>query len=195
MTHLAQLDWPGNIRQLENTVYRAVVMSESDQLACRISRKRSATRSRSRTRRLRPASRWSSHHRRRLPWYRVAIHRSPRSPQPAALPMLSADGEVRPLDTQEHGKKMRSSASRSRIIAVRCPRSRAGSRFSWPLALYRQLDGPPPLSRRKSTREEHLPVGTMWLHPDGKYSVANQRLSPLAEPCWPLRDGDKTKGG
>ena len=32
MTHLAQLDWPGNIRQLENAVYRAVVMSESDQL-------------------------------------------------------------------------------------------------------------------------------------------------------------------
>jgi len=32
MTHLAQLNWPGNIRQLENTVYRAVVMSESDQL-------------------------------------------------------------------------------------------------------------------------------------------------------------------
>jgi DNA-binding NtrC family response regulator len=32
MAHLAQLDWPGNIRQLENTVYRAMVMSESDQL-------------------------------------------------------------------------------------------------------------------------------------------------------------------
>src|SRR6266436_4993210 len=32
MTHLSQLDWPGNIRQLENAVYRAVVMSESDQL-------------------------------------------------------------------------------------------------------------------------------------------------------------------
>jgi DNA-binding NtrC family response regulator len=32
MTRLAQLDWPGNIRQLENTVYRAVVLSESDQL-------------------------------------------------------------------------------------------------------------------------------------------------------------------
>ena len=32
MAHLAQLDWPGNIRQLENAIYRAVVMSESDQL-------------------------------------------------------------------------------------------------------------------------------------------------------------------
>src|SRR3954466_3337521 len=32
MTRLSQLDWPGNIRQLENAVYRAVVMSESDQL-------------------------------------------------------------------------------------------------------------------------------------------------------------------
>jgi DNA-binding NtrC family response regulator len=32
MAHLTQLDWPGNIRQLENAVYRAVVMSESDQL-------------------------------------------------------------------------------------------------------------------------------------------------------------------
>src|ERR1700719_1424548 len=32
MAHLSQLEWPGNIRQLENAVYRAVVMSQSDQL-------------------------------------------------------------------------------------------------------------------------------------------------------------------
>src|SRR5271165_252781 len=32
MAHLAQLEWPGNIRQLENAIYRAVVMSDSDQL-------------------------------------------------------------------------------------------------------------------------------------------------------------------
>ncbi|MET0877627.1 MAG: sigma-54 dependent transcriptional regulator [Tardiphaga sp.] len=32
MTTLAQMEWPGNIRQLENAVYRAVVMSEGDQL-------------------------------------------------------------------------------------------------------------------------------------------------------------------
>src|SRR6516225_6376267 len=32
VAHLAQLDWPGNIRQLENAVYRAVVMSEGEQL-------------------------------------------------------------------------------------------------------------------------------------------------------------------
>jgi DNA-binding NtrC family response regulator len=32
MAHLSQLEWPGNIRQLENVVYRAVVMSDHDQL-------------------------------------------------------------------------------------------------------------------------------------------------------------------
>jgi DNA-binding NtrC family response regulator len=32
MAHLAQLEWPGNIRQLENAVYRAVVMSDGEQL-------------------------------------------------------------------------------------------------------------------------------------------------------------------
>jgi DNA-binding NtrC family response regulator len=32
MARLTRLEWPGNIRQLENAVYRAVVMSEADQL-------------------------------------------------------------------------------------------------------------------------------------------------------------------
>src|SRR2546427_4586299 len=33
MAHLSQLEWPGNIRQLENAVYRAVVMNDGDQLS------------------------------------------------------------------------------------------------------------------------------------------------------------------
>src|ERR1700755_3568622 len=32
MARLSEFDWPGNIRQLENAVYRAVVMGEGDQL-------------------------------------------------------------------------------------------------------------------------------------------------------------------
>lgn len=32
MAHLLQLEWPGNIRQLKNAVYRAVVMSDHNQL-------------------------------------------------------------------------------------------------------------------------------------------------------------------
>ncbi|MDE5441902.1 response regulator [Bradyrhizobium sp. CSA207] len=32
VAHLSELEWPGNIRQLENAVYRAVVMSDGDQL-------------------------------------------------------------------------------------------------------------------------------------------------------------------
>src|SRR3954466_3045192 len=32
VAHLAQLDWPGNIRQLQNQVYRAAAVSDGDQL-------------------------------------------------------------------------------------------------------------------------------------------------------------------
>ena len=58
MAHLSQLDWPGNIRQLENAVYRAVVMSESDQLG--LADFPQAPRNRRRPDCDRMASRWSS---------------------------------------------------------------------------------------------------------------------------------------
>ena len=55
MAHLSQLEWPGNIRQLENAVYRAVVMSDTTSSAWPIFRK--APRSRLRRPMARPARR------------------------------------------------------------------------------------------------------------------------------------------
>ncbi|MFZ5732820.1 MAG: sigma-54-dependent transcriptional regulator, partial [Pseudomonadota bacterium] len=101
MAMLSQADWPGNIRQLENAVYRAVVMSEGDELT--------------------PAD--FAH----TPALATAVPAAPADPltiaplhapsvapatapsidmpimQPAAgmLPMLTVDGEMRPLEELE----------------------------------------------------------------------------------------------
>ncbi|HEX5232519.1 MAG TPA: sigma-54 dependent transcriptional regulator [Bradyrhizobium sp.] len=102
---LSQLDWPGNIRQLENAVYRAVVMSEADQLGV-ADFPQAATQSQAM-----PAA---GH----APGEPLAIdpgfHSTapaivsgseiPIAPLPAAsgaLPMLTASGEMRPLEELE----------------------------------------------------------------------------------------------
>ena len=100
MAHLAQLDWPGNIRQLENTVYRAVVMSEGDQLGLPDFPQAVGH----------AAPDADSPHSEPLvvapstapPWCRVTTYRSRRSRTAGSLAMLTADGEVRPLEEMEN---------------------------------------------------------------------------------------------
>jgi DNA-binding NtrC family response regulator len=100
VAHLSQLDWPGNIRQLENAVYRAVVMSESDLLGL-------------------PEF---PHTAGQAATYKEMAHDEPLIVAPAAAPalasgsdipvapfaaagslsMLDASGDVRPLDDMEN---------------------------------------------------------------------------------------------
>src|SRR6476660_2813048 len=104
MAHLAQLDWPGNIRQLENTVYRAVVMSESDQLGLSDFPQAVAQSP--------PASEPHSPHREPLILdagfhstapATVSGNEIPIAPLPSAgmLAMLTTSGEIRPLEEME----------------------------------------------------------------------------------------------
>jgi DNA-binding NtrC family response regulator len=100
MAHLSQLDWPGNIRQLENAVYRAVVMSEGDQLAAADFPQSASVPSPSMATSygealiVEPA----------LPvTAMVSGNEIPIAPMPAAgmLPMLTHGGDVRPLEELE----------------------------------------------------------------------------------------------
>jgi DNA-binding NtrC family response regulator len=99
MAHLSQLDWPGNIRQLENTVYRAVVMSEGDQLGLADFPQAAAH----------PVSE-GTHHSEPLvvgPSTAPAMvsgNEIPIAPlaSPGSLAMLSSAGEVRPLEEMEN---------------------------------------------------------------------------------------------
>lgn len=98
MSVLTQLDWPGNIRQLENAVYRAVVMSESDQLGLSDFPQATA-----------PAAPMPSHAGAPL-IVEPAYHATAPTMVPDATPLLAAvgslsllasDNEVRPLEELE----------------------------------------------------------------------------------------------
>ncbi len=103
MARLSQLDWPGNIRQLENAVYRAVVMSESDQLGLADFPQAQAGSA---------GSHEQDHHAEPLT-IEPAFHTTapamisgseiPIAPVPAtgSLAMLTSAGEVRPLEEME----------------------------------------------------------------------------------------------
>lgn len=99
VAHLAQLDWPGNIRQLENAVYRAVVMSEGDQLGLDdfpllASHPHSATEIPTAPLMIEPMAAPSV----------VSGNEIPIAPLPlaGALTMLTPTGDVRPLEDMEN---------------------------------------------------------------------------------------------
>jgi len=103
MAQLSYLEWPGNIRQLENAVYRAVVMSETDQLGL-ADFPQTAAHS--------PAMP-DAHHRAEPLIVEPAFHSTvpamvsgneiPIVPLPSVgmLPMLTSAGEMRPLEEME----------------------------------------------------------------------------------------------
>jgi DNA-binding NtrC family response regulator len=104
MAVLSQREWPGNIRQLENAVYRAVVMSEGDQLGL-ADFPQAAVQS--------PGVADAHNHDVQPLIVGPAFHSTapamvsgneiPIAPLPSAgtLPMLTSGGEVRPLDEME----------------------------------------------------------------------------------------------
>ncbi|WP_315835423.1 sigma-54 dependent transcriptional regulator [Bradyrhizobium prioriisuperbiae] len=105
MALLSQADWPGNVRQLENTVYRAVVMSEGEQLGIAdfpqvavqaaphaVMPAPATVPSAPLT--VAPASPV-------LPSVVADIPIAPPMPAAGSLAMLAADGEVRPLEELE----------------------------------------------------------------------------------------------
>ena len=99
VAYLTKLDWPGNIRQLENAVYRAVVMRESDLLGVA-----DFPLIPTHAPPVEPAPALTVE--RPIPSLPAVVPGSevPIAPLPShgALPLLTASGEVRPLEELEH---------------------------------------------------------------------------------------------
>jgi DNA-binding NtrC family response regulator len=101
MAQLSQLEWPGNIRQLENAVYRAVVMSESDRLSLADFPQAAAQSPLSEAQRSEPLVLGPGVHS-TVPAM-VSGNEIPIAPLPSAgtLAMLTTSGEMRPLEEME----------------------------------------------------------------------------------------------
>jgi DNA-binding NtrC family response regulator len=103
VAYLSQLDWPGNIRQLENAVYRAVVMSEGDQLGITdfpliLSHAPAPVEHAPPLVVERPGPVVPA----MVSGNEIPIAPLPAPNQPGTLSMLSESGEVRPLEELEH---------------------------------------------------------------------------------------------
>jgi DNA-binding NtrC family response regulator len=112
---LSTFRWPGNIRQLENTLFRAVVLAESDtiglsefpQIATQISAlpEAEAVPKESEQPLVPDASHYTSHAELPLAALEIEPHAAIAAALPApsanALPLLDAAGEVRPLEELE----------------------------------------------------------------------------------------------
>ena len=100
MAMLSQANWPGNIRQLENAVYRAVVMSDDDQLTPADFAHTPAFASSHPTENADPLTIAPQHSTPITPM--VLGGDFPIAPVPTgALSMLTASGEMRPLEELE----------------------------------------------------------------------------------------------
>src|ERR1700732_1391127 len=104
MAQLTQLEWPGNIRQLENSVYRAVVMSEGDQLGLAdfpLAAAPAPAMLEARHQHNEPLIVGSAFH--PIAPAMISGNEIPIAPLPSAgtLPMLTDTGEMRPLEEME----------------------------------------------------------------------------------------------
>ncbi|TAK47658.1 MAG: sigma-54-dependent Fis family transcriptional regulator [Xanthobacteraceae bacterium] len=104
LQRLKAFDWPGNVRQLENAVYRAVVMSEDDALGAddfpQLATQAVAGALETKDMKVewRPAAPAPLLNGSEIP---IAPLAAPAMPAAASLPLMTADDEVRPLDELE----------------------------------------------------------------------------------------------